>query len=93
MPIRIVSFNPNGLKTKGRVASLLQEAKRLAVDVLLVQEHNLDHSCSSGVLSESSRLGYIACVGYSNKGGSAIFVRAAAFELDPRQPLDFSSYL
>ena len=93
MPIRIVSFNPNGLKTKGRVASLLQEAKRLAVDVLLVQEHNLDYSCSSGVLSESSRLGYIACVGYSNKGGSAIFVRAAAFELDPRQPLDFSSYL
>ena len=50
MPIRIVSFNPNGLKTKGRVASLLQEAKRLAVDVLLVQEHNLDYSCSSGVL-------------------------------------------
>ena len=85
MTLKIISFNPNGLKSPGRIASLLTEASRAHVDVLLIQEHNLDYAGSSGVRSTAARAGFAACVGYTNgtRGGSAIFLRASTFGLDP----------
>ena len=85
MTLKINSFNPNGLKSPGRLASLLMEASRAHVDVLLIQEHNPDHAGSSGIRSTAARAGFAACVGYTNgtRGGSAIFLRASTFGLDP----------
>ena len=85
MTLKIISFNPNGLKSPGRLASLLTEASRAHVDVLLIQEHNLGYSGSSGVRSTAARAGFAACVGYTNgtRGGSAIFLMASTFGLDP----------
>ena len=101
-PYKIVSLNPQGVASKERLNALLYESRLSSVDVLLLQETNLDRAHENKVKEIARHHGYIPCVGWtrasgegdeSSRGGSAIFIRAAAFDLDPRQELAHNTHL
>ena len=101
-PYKIVSLNPQGIASKERLNALLYESRLSSVDVLLLQETNLDRAHENKVKEIARHHGYIPCVGWtrangegdvSSRGGSAIFVRAATFDLDPRQGLAHDTHL
>ena len=92
---KVISMNPRGLTSKGRLNSFLFEATSARVDILLIQEHNISHAHEASALAVAKDRGYVACIGFAahGRGGSAVFIRREAFELQERETLPFSTHL
>ena len=92
---KVISMNPRGLTSKGRLNSLLFEATTARVDILLIQEHNISYKHEASALAIAKDRGYVACIGFTTggRGGSAVFIRRDAFELQERETLPFSTHL
>jgi hypothetical protein len=85
-PVTIATFNARGLVTGGRLRSLLAEARRNRIHVILVQEHNLRGKHRHQVEEASKKFSYVPYVAYlplhQVRGGAAVFVTKDHPDLD-----------
>ena len=91
---KVVLLNPQGLRTQGRLSALLFEARNDKVEILIITEHNIDFASKSRAEREARRKGFIPCIGFArDRGGSAIFVFAQAFGLEPTDLIPYTAHL
>ena len=86
-PVTAVGYNVQGLRSEGRILSLIRAAARKNVDLLFIQEHNLTKAKKATVDRICNTWGYMPYVGYnmnygSGKGGAALFVRKECAHID-----------
>lgn len=74
--LKVVSLNCRGLCAEGRLRTLLGQAARKGVAILMLQETNLQARHIPRAKSTATMLGYEACIGPAERtgAGAAIFV-------------------